>query len=157
MKRISLIFLVALISTMVVLTVMYAHSGTQNSKRQMNQTNAPTKSENSAPIRRELPKGKPLVKSLPDEVEGVELKNGVVHLKDGFKFVKEKNGTVSVARINGNNAQGSWACRCTGDNHKGNCEEEIEEASLFCNSGTCTGTCKMSVVVKNTTTAIFAY
>jgi len=71
--------------------------------------------------------------------------------------VKQGNGKVIVARMNGSNATGTWACRCVGEKVSGSCEEEIESASLFCNSGTCTGTCKLSVVVKNVATAVFAY
>jgi hypothetical protein len=158
MKRISAVFVVTVILVMVALTVLYAHSHAQNSNRQVRVTNAPpTQSDNKAEVTRTPRKGKALVKRLPDGVEGVELKDGAVHLKDGYKFVKQGNGKVTVARINGNNATGTWACRCTGDTHSGSCEEGIESASLFCNSGTCTGTCKLSVVVKTVATAVFAY
>src|SRR5438874_13477471 len=43
--------------------------------------------------------GKVLVKSLPKGIEGVELAGGKVKVKSGYKFVKQSNGTVTVAKM----------------------------------------------------------
>lgn len=47
------------------------------------------------------PAPKALVRKLPSGTEGVQLKGNSVRAKPGYKFVKQPNGTVTVARISG--------------------------------------------------------
>src|SRR6266480_1387547 len=158
MKRGKSILVLGCMLITIALVVMQEHSRAQNANRQTGVTNTESsRSDSTAPVASPVKRGKLLVKRLPEGVEGVEIKDGAIHLKEGFKFVKEGKGKVVVARMRGNNATGSWSCACTGENRSGSCEEDIEQASLLCNAGSCTGTCKLSVVVKGATTAIFAY
>src|SRR5438067_8537484 len=77
--------------------------------------------------------GKPLVKRLPAKIEGVELVGGTVRVKSGFKWVKQPNGTVTVARMAGGGGGlgvgGSWSCDCTGGG-TGSCTSVTTQGSL---------------------------
>lgn len=99
--------------------------------------------------------GRLLVKSLPANVQGVELIGNKVRIKSGYKFVKRTNGTVSVARMAGGGlgAEGSWSCSSCGD-----CSAVISGGYLSC-QGSCTGNavCTLTVVVKKMSTAVMAY
>jgi len=100
--------------------------------------------------------GRPLLKSLPTNVEGVELVGNKVRTKSGYKFVKQANGTVTVARMAGGGgagAGGSWSCSSCG-----NCSAVISGGYLTC-QGSCTGNaaCTLTVVVKGRATAVIAY
>jgi hypothetical protein len=89
--------------------------------------------------------GKPLVKHLPAKIEGVELVGGTVKVKSGYKFVKQPNGTVTVARIAGGGGGlgvgGSWECSCT----NGECGSQTIGGTLTCTKGTCKGPCVLVV------------
>src|SRR2546429_1619649 len=49
---------------------------------------------------------KPLVKRLPAKTERVELVGGTVRAKAGYQFVKQANGSVTVARMGGGGGRG---------------------------------------------------
>ena len=104
------------------------------------------------------PKGKILVERLPEGVEGVELKDGMVRLKSGYKFVKGKGNTVSVARIRGGgdlNARGTWSCHCSDDS--GGCSIFQTPSSLYCETGGCTGACELKTTTNEGVVAIMRY
>src|SRR5260370_39307413 len=77
--------------------------------------------------------GKPLVKRLPAKIEGVELVGGMVRVKPGFQWVKQPNGTVTVAMMGGGGGGlgvgGSWNCECSGAGVTGSC------TAVICNRG----------------------
>ena len=107
--------------------------------------------------------GKPLVKRLPAKIEGVELVGGTVRVKPGFQWVKQPNGTVTVARIGGGGGGlgvgGSWSCDCTGGG-TGSCTSVTTQGSLSCYKGsaaTCTGRCELTVSTTGLRTGIFIY
>jgi hypothetical protein len=117
-----------------------------------------------APTTKAPKAGKPLVKRLPAHVEGVELVGGMVRVKPGFQWVKQPNGTVTVARIGGGGGgpgiSGSWSCDCTGANATGTCSSTTSQGSLSCyksSKDTCTGTCELTVTTRGVTTGIFMY
>jgi hypothetical protein len=103
-----------------------------------------------------------LVKRLPDGVEGVELKNGAVRLRPGYKYVKQSDGTIGVALIagggaGGSNTGGSWTCECVGG--RGACEEFfVADKYLGCRStggpNGCSGTCDLNVKRRVGTTTV---
>src|SRR6266404_6978059 len=95
--------------------------------------------------------GKPLVKRLPAKIEGVELVGGMARVKPGFQWVKQPNGTVTVARIGGGGGGlgvgGSWNCECTGGG-TGSCTAVISQGSVSCyksSKDTCTASCELTV------------
>ena len=105
----------------------------------------------------ERPKGKVLVNKLPSGSQGVSIKNGAVKLKPGYKFVKQENGTVSVARIKGGGAGvgGTWDCSCWSGT--GGCEAYILADTISCLKSDCTGSCKLSIVIKGAKTGVIMY
>ena len=109
--------------------------------------------------------GKVLVKSLPKGIEGVELVGGKVKVKSGYKFVKQSNGAVTVAKMAGGEGGGlgvggTWDCRCSGTAKTGTCSSGITGGYLTCyksSNDTCNGTCEMSVIISGLRTGIIAY
>src|SRR5437762_12661222 len=81
--------------------------------------------------------GKVLVKSLTKGIEGVELAGGKVKVKSGYKFVKQSNGTVTVAKMAGGGGGGvgvggTWDCRCGGIAKTGTCSSGITGGYIVC-------------------------
>jgi hypothetical protein len=98
---------------------------------------------------------KVLVKRLPANVEGVELKGDRVLLKEGYKFVKESNNTISVARIKGGGGiSGGWDCACS---KEGNCGVSVGDTGLDCLMESCKGSCTLKVTVGNRATSVIAF
>jgi hypothetical protein len=102
--------------------------------------------------------GKALVKRLPGRIQGVELAGNTVRVKPGFKWVKQPNGTVTVARMAGGGGLGSggtWSCDCTTGPYS--CEGVVEDNSLRCASRDCLA-CKLTTTTTGgLRTAIIAY
>src|SRR5947208_4946216 len=82
--------------------------------------------------------GKPLVKRLAAKTERVELVGGTVRAKAGYQFVKQANGSVTVARMGGGGGpglSGSWGCECVvapsaGEAQASTCTVVIEKGTL---------------------------
>jgi hypothetical protein len=122
-----------------------------------------------APTTRAPRVGKPLVKRLPAKVQGVKLIGGTVRAKSGFKFVKRRNGSVTVARMAGGGlgVGGTWNCSCepiappppppAPAPTPGTCQASISGPFLTCTQGTCTGTCQLAVVVEGLRTGVLAF
>jgi hypothetical protein len=98
--------------------------------------------------------GKPLVKRLPANVEGVELVGGGVRAKSGYHFVKQPNGTVTVARMSGLGIGGTWSCDCS---DAGDCGAVVTNGFLYCTQGKCTGACTQTITVGEVRTKVIAY
>jgi hypothetical protein len=138
MKRINMTVIVALILGL----LAHAHSQTPKSNTQKPEPQAET-----ATAKRTV-----LVKQLPASVEGVSLKGSQVKLKPGYKFVKEPNNTISVARMNGTGIGGTWKCECS---NNGACGVSISPITgLDCLTESCTGTCTLKVTVGDKATAV---
>lgn len=93
-----------------------------------------------------------LVKKLPDSVEGVELAGDMVRLKAGYKFVKEPDNTVTVARMKSSTKMGGgkWTCACSKD---GECLVSVS-SSLDCLNNGCKGTCDLQWIDGATRTSV---
>jgi hypothetical protein len=106
--------------------------------------------------------GKPLVKRLPANIEGVELVGGTVRAKSGYKFVKQVNGTVTVARMAGGGGGGglgiggTWKCECRQTSPGGTCTTLQTGSLLFCGAGTCSQ-CDLTIETTGLRQAIIAY
>jgi hypothetical protein len=117
---------------------------------------------NQAPTTAAPKVGKPLVKRLPANIEGVELVGGTVRVKSGFKWVKQPNGTVIVARMAGGGGGGpgiggSWSCDCSS---AGTCSVVINGGSIICYAGTkdtCKGSCQLTTTTSGVTTSIMLW
>ena len=107
--------------------------------------------------------GKPLVKRLPAGIEGVELVGGTVRAKSGYKWVKQPNGSVTVARMADGGWSvpgGSWECLCqaTLPPPAHECTLKFTSGGLRCVYKTCLGTCALNVTTQSgVRTAIIAY
>ena len=114
---------------------------------------------NQAPTTAAPRVGKPLVKRLPAKLEGVELVGGTVRAKSGYKFVKQVNGTVTVARMTGGGGGlgigGTWNCDCQ-TTSGGTCTAFIKSGVLVCLPGTCS-TCDLTIETTGLRQAIIAY
>jgi len=138
MRRVNMTVIVALILGL----LTNAHSQTPKSKNHKPESRAET-----ATAKRTV-----LVKQLPASVEGVSLKDGQVKLKPGYKFVKEPNNTITVARMNGAGIGGTWKCECS---DKGACGVSISpNTGLDCLTESCTGSCTLKVTVGDKATAV---
>ena len=162
MRRLSSILVTTAMLITVALTVLYAGGRTQNANRRPDTANTSQRSDNQANERDsvKLRKGKELVKRLPVGAEGVELKDGLLRLKPGYKFEKHDDGTVAVANMRGGSgglgAQGgSWACQCMADSG-GTCQVIISGNILFCTNGTCPN-CVLGITVDKITTGVMRY
>ena len=105
--------------------------------------------------------GKALVQSLPPRIQGVELVDNRVRVKPGFQWVKQPNGTVTVARMGGSGGGlgvgGTWSCDCTTGPYR--CGDVVtDESSLRCvpSSGDCLS-CKLTTTKDGLKSAIIAY
>ena len=105
--------------------------------------------------------GKPLVKRLPAKTERVELVGGTVRAKAGYQFVKQANGSVTVARMGGGGGGpglgGSWSCSCS---ESGTCSVIIVGTWIWCYRGsgaTCTGSCDLTVTTTGLRQGVIAY
>ena len=138
MRRINLLILVAMVTALTIV----AHG-------QGRRTGSQTK-----PV-----KGEVLVDKLPDGVEGVEIKDGMLKPKPGYKFVK-KNNTVSVARIRGGDLsalRGTYSCSCSAE---GGCSTFQTPSSLYCDvadENPCKGACELRTTTKDESIAIIRY
>jgi hypothetical protein len=105
--------------------------------------------------------GKALVKKLPAGLEGVQLRGNIVRVKPGYKFVKQADGTVTVARIKsgsggGPGLGGKWSCDCDAPG-KGTCETSIGDDALYCSKATCSSSCTLRISTTNATVGIVRY
>jgi len=99
--------------------------------------------------------GKVLVKSLPDGIEGVELVGDAVRVKSGFEWVKQPDGTITVARMGSSFGEaGTWSCDCTTGAYS--CQGEESNGSLRCVSRDCLS-CKLTLTKGGPKTNIIAY
>jgi hypothetical protein len=105
--------------------------------------------------------GKALVKKLPAGLVGVQLSGNRVRVKPGYTFVKQADGSVTVARIKGgagggNGAGGKWDCACVSPG-TGSCDSVVANDTLSCNKGTCSSSCALVVITTRATVRIIRY
>ena len=84
-----------------------------------------------------------------------------VRAKSGYKFVKQPNGSVAVARMAGGpGVGGTWSCDCegpAGGPGTGDCTAQISTGGLTCLAGTCNGSCNLTVTTPGLRKAIIMY
>jgi hypothetical protein len=102
MKRIDLLTGLILILT----TAVSVDSQTQRRTTRQPQT------ETRAQRLQMAKPAKILVQTLPSELKGIELKDGLFRLKPGYKFVRESKNTITVTLDNGSPIGMSLKCKC---------------------------------------------
>jgi hypothetical protein len=100
------------------------------------------------------PKGTLLVKQLPADVQGVELKNGMLRLKPGFVFEKKpKHQFVVALTTGGGGSTTSGGCGCTG----GTCDPVNRGGIIVCEGSNCTGKCGLALTLHGVRTRIMEF
>jgi hypothetical protein len=105
--------------------------------------------------------GKALVKKLPAGLKGVQLSGNKVRVKAGYKFVKQDDGTVAVARIKGGGSggaglDGKWSCNCDAPG-TGSCDTTTTGTHLICSKGTCSSSCTLTITTTKGAVGVFIY
>ena len=148
MRRIGTI--IAVVLTLVL--YVYGQPPQGNSNRRVTKTRKP----------------KALVKKLPEGLEGVELKDGVIKLKPGYKFVKKSGNSVTVARMAGGDSPqagntGSFSCSCTDEftgGSGGGCSLHITSNTLRCQASEenpCKGGCILNTTINGVKKGVIIY
>jgi hypothetical protein len=100
--------------------------------------------------------GTVLVKELPAGVEGVELRDGALRLKDGYDFVKGPGGTFTVSRIQVPSSPATGGgCGCSGA--AGGCEPVLKGGIIVCEGGCGTGSCGLALTAGGVKTDIIKW
>lgn len=94
-----------------------------------------------------------LVKQLPDGVEGLELRDGALWVKDGYTVVPEPSGMFTITRDSDGTAVTSGSCGCHGT--EGTCETLLKGGIAVC-EGTCSK-CGLAVWVEGVRTEILLF
>jgi hypothetical protein len=155
MKRISIKIFVAM-----TLAFLIYHSGQAPSAYSQTgpktKTAAPRSGQDEPRKGKDEPrKGKALVSKMPADDLGVTLKDGMVKVNPGNKFVKQADGTVTVARIKGGaGIGGKWDCDCS---KGGTCDTVTNGTGLSCKGGSCTGTCTLTITTTRFKTGVVMY
>lgn len=102
--------------------------------------------------------GKALVKKLPADLGGVQLSGNRVRVRHGYKFVKQADGSVTVARMRGGGAglTGTWSCVCDVPG-TGGCTASVGGGFLLCDKNTCTSSCTLNVTTKEGKLGVIMY
>jgi hypothetical protein len=102
--------------------------------------------------------GKALVRKLPAGLGGVQLRGNRVRLKAGYKFVKQADGSVMVARIRGGGAglDGKWSCNCNAPG-TGACDTVTTGTQLYCSKGACTSSCTLTITTIGASLGVIMY
>ena len=103
-------------------------------------------------------KGRALVTKLPEGLEGVELADGGLKLKDGYEFRQENDGTLSIARMQDPHptppAPRVW-CKCSGS--AGTCKPGSQGPLAVCVPDSNCTTCVLGVSFGGASTDLFMY
>lgn len=110
----------------------------------------------------QMVKGRPLVKKLPNELEGVFIKDGMIRAKSGYKFFTEADGSASVRLAKGGGGlQGTWVCACVNaDKVGGQCTITTTDDTASCvkaKDNPCGRECNLVISIKGTQKAVMAY
>jgi hypothetical protein len=102
--------------------------------------------------------GTVLVKELPAGVEGLELRDGALRLKDGYEFVPGPGGTFTVSRIQlptlpTSSTGGGCGCSASATG----CQPVSKGGIIVCEGGCGTGTCGLALTVGGVKTDIIKW
>jgi hypothetical protein len=128
------------------------------SEAQQPVTETPSPPSRQAPEPRQtgMTKGELLVTALPAGVEGLEIKEGAIHLQTGYEFVKGEKGSFTVARRGGGAPVVSGGCGCSGGT--GDCDPEFTpDGIIVCASKGCTASCGLAVTLGGTRTELVRF
>ena len=129
------------------------------SKRNSESTNTPAPSTESpsqtAPTPEQTTPPMRLVDKLPAGVEGVELTDRGLRVLEGYKYVDEKDGTFSIARLRDGSKTGTGgSCGCRG---AGKCDDGDQGGIIVCVKDSTCGDCGLRITAGGVTTALFMY
>jgi len=155
------------LTTVVLTLAVFGHGYNQTRRAPSRQEGAGSREVISGHAAREIvevPKGEALVEKLPQGVEGLEMKDGVVKIRPGYKFEKKENKVTVMRAAGGGTAGGrvgvggAWSCVCK--QGAGGCSTMVEDNQIFCAPGgepACSDKCVLSVVIKAAKSQIFIY
>lgn len=115
-------------------------------------------SRNPAPPSEQTPgqtvaHGQVLIDHLPDGVEGVELAEGGLRLKKGYKLVKDSDSTFAIARMSDGRSVMAGGCGCKGS---GGCDPVLEGGIIVCKAKDCSD-CGLALTIAGVRTPIIRY
>ena len=117
---------------------------------------SPKSSSNETPVQttqEPIHKGVLLVEKLPAEVEGVELADGGLKVKDGYEFVKDSKSTFAIARMSDRRVVTKGGCGC---NTTGACDPVFKGGIIVCEATNCSD-CGLALMIGGVLTPIFKY
>ena len=114
-----------------------------------------TQSEAPMPTQSEVPKGELLVQALPAGVVGIELREGRLHVREGYALVQGAGGTMSLVDPDNREKPSGLGCGCSGGT--GGCVVANQGGILVCKDEGCTGSCGLAVTIDGITTEILRF
>jgi hypothetical protein len=114
------------------MVVMLAIAACAKSPTPETGTPEPATPEATTPATQAPPlKGQVLVQQLPDTLEGLEVREGALAVKDGYKFEKQPGGGFTIARMSDGATVTSGGCGCrTGSSEL--CDPLMEGGIIIC-------------------------
>ncbi len=89
--------------------------------------------------------GQAVVKELPAGVEGWELRDGALRLKEGYEFVPQPDGQFILISTGGGGGGTGGGCGCKGGS--GKCEPKLKDGIAVCEAdSTCTN-CGLALTI----------
>jgi hypothetical protein len=113
---------------------------------------SPTPTPTPAPPGAQLtmPKRATMVEKLPDGADGLDLRDGRLRLKQGYRFVPQPMGRFAIENPGGGTgASGGCGCKSGG----GTCEPKLSGGIIVCAADGCTQ-CGLALTIGGTTTEI---
>jgi hypothetical protein len=148
----------AAITLLLLPLVLTSCSSKQDSKSTQPPPQATTSSPAQATPTPPARKGRALVTKLPKGLEGVELADGGLKLKDGYEFRQEKDGTLSIARMQDPHptppAPRVW-CKCSGGG--GTCKPGSQGPLAVCVTDSACTNCVLGVTFGGADIDLFMY
>jgi hypothetical protein len=130
--------------------IIAACSGSPKSSNQssaMSSTPAQNASQTTPPRQPQI------INPLPADAEGVEIAEGGLRAKKGYKLVKDSDTTFVIMRLSDEQRVGQGACYCQG-NPSGDCQ--VVNSGIAVCRGTC-GACGLVRVANGVRTEIIRY
>jgi hypothetical protein len=101
------------------------------------------------------PRQPQIINPLPADAEGVEIANGALWPKKGYKIVKDSDTTFVVMRMSDGKPVMNGSCHCRG-NPTGDCKDAVGPGGNAICTGTC-GQCGLVRVANGVSTELIRY
>jgi hypothetical protein len=102
------------------------------------------------------PRTELLVKELPAGVEGLELRDGAIWLKEGYTFEPQPDGTFIIGLRDGSGGGGTGGgCGCKSGG--GKCEPVLEGGIAVCKGDSACTKCGLALTVGGVTTEVMLF